>query len=109
MRGSEFGFSAGGYTDYGSWRDRLSLLMVGVPQEMVWAYKHRYVNAPFVELIDFSDCEGAFGPLTSKALAADFACYERRVAAEDSEFADLYKRFRQAFELARDSGIVLFC
>jgi hypothetical protein len=109
IRGSEFAFSAGGYTDYGNWRDRLSLLMVGVPQETIWAYKHRYENAPFVELIDFSDCEGAFGPVTSKALAADFVHYATRIAAEDSEFADLYRRFRLAFELASDSGFVLFC
>src|SRR3954462_5237802 len=69
--GTEFAVSAGGYTDYGNWRDRLSLLMMGVPQERVWACKHRYENAPFVELTDFSDCEGALGPVTSKVLAAD--------------------------------------
>ncbi|MBF6611608.1 MAG: hypothetical protein IVW55_00585 [Chloroflexi bacterium] len=109
IRGSELGFSAGGYADYGNWRDRLSLLMVGVPQERVWACKHRYENAPFVELIDFSDCEGAFGPATSKVLAADFARYATRIATEDSEFADLYRRFRQAFELASDTGFVLYC
>ena len=107
--GSEINFSAGGYTDYGTWRDRLSRLMVGVPQEMVCACKHRYENAPFFELIDFSDCEGAFGPVTSKALAADFARYATRIATEDPRFANLYKRFRQAFELASDRGLVLFC
>lgn len=107
--GSEFSFSAGGYIDYGSWRDRLSLLMVGVPQEMIWASRERYENAPFVKLIDFSDCEGAFGPVTSKALAADFVRYATRIAAEDSEFVDLYRRFGQAFELASENGFVVFC
>ena len=68
---------------------------------------------PFVELINFSDCEGVIGPKVAAKLAKDFADYEDRASAFAAKFKDdfflaLYREWRRAFEWAADGGMVHF-
>ena len=68
---------------------------------------------PFVELIDFSDCEGVIGPKVAAKLAKDFADYEFMASAfaaesNDDFFLALYREWRRAFEWAADGGMIYF-
>jgi hypothetical protein len=69
VEGESMGFRAGSYSGYNWWRRHLSLMALGEEPEDVWAEPPMYEGRPFVELIDFSDCEGCIGPRTSRKLA----------------------------------------
>src|SRR3972149_5024711 len=55
-------FRAGTYSSYNQWRDQLAQLAQGA----------------FLELINFSDCEGAIGSKTSTKLLKDFQDHEQK-------------------------------
>ena len=69
-------------------------------------------NAPFVELINFSDCEGFIGPVASAKLAKDFAAFRDRAQSADSTHGaydfERYCKWQEAFEFAADNGCVQF-
>ena len=113
-RDESFGFRAGSYIWYGSWREWLAN-QVGASfwarTAMAWAH-HPTLPAirpgqPFYELIDFSDCEGCIGPETSKKLAKDFAEQADKVKGDEVQMR-IYRNFQQAFELASNGGAVDF-
>lgn len=100
------GFRAGSYGGYNVWRDQLAVLAGYESAKAVWANPE---PGPFVELINFSDCEGIIGPRTSAKLAADFAAFQKKADAhEDDWFRSRYAEWRKAFETAADSGCVEF-
>jgi hypothetical protein len=116
----DFGFRAGSYSGYSVWRDQLAE-MVGYPAitDGLDKYRREYpyssgVHAdpkpgPFVELINFSDCEGVIGPKTSAKLAADFKAFQEKADAHpDDWFREKYADWRKAFEMAADNGAVSF-
>jgi hypothetical protein len=126
-KGEYIGFRAGSYSGYNWWRRHLSLMALGLEPEDVWADAEDYEGQPFVELINYSDCEGSIGPQTSRKLAADFQKHADRAAAyfhqhgpnnpnmeRDSEdcvcewWLNNYHEWRRAFELAADDGFVQF-
>lgn len=98
-----FGFRAGSYGGYNGWREALSLAALGVAPRDVCGSPGSYAGKPFVELIDFSDCEGAIGPRTSAKLAADFAA---TVPPPDDWGA--FANFAKAFQMAAADGWVVF-
>jgi hypothetical protein len=118
------GFRAGSYGGYNDWRERLATLAEypAVEYERVPGYEpskqlRRDAAAwqglcegmPFVELVNFSDCEGTIGTAVSKKLAQDFAEWDERAKAiDDTRFYERYCEWRKAFELAADSGAVHF-
>lgn len=109
-------FRAGSYSGYNRFRDRLARLAHGVSAETIWNARAEYRGSAFYEVIDFSDCEGAIGPQTSRKLAADFAEWRERAAeawssGEPHDDYDLrtYDLFARAFALAADEGAVQFC
>lgn len=110
------GFRAGSYSGYGEWRDLLAKL-AGYPATREGSRHSHSAGAwkaeggPFWELINFSDCDGVIGPVTSWKLAADFAEWDERAKAfaETRQwFYELYRSWREAFEMAADSGAVEF-
>lgn len=103
--GASFDFRAGSCTSYGEWRKQLAKL-VGTTDEAVFKDPK---PGPFVELINFSDCEGVIGPTTSAKLAADFREWaDRAQALNDAWFFAHYRDFRKAFEIAATGGAVKF-
>lgn len=104
--GEEMSFRAGSYSGYNQWRRWLASL-VGITPEQVWNDPQ---PGPFVELINFSDCEGAIGPATSAKLAADFEAWEDRAYqhATDKWNWERYCEWKQAFKLAAKGGFVKF-
>lgn len=115
-----FGFRAGSYGYYNRWRNDLSRL-AGYPERTYKrdAYSHgqqrfdagawEAESGPFWELINFSDCEGVIGAEVSAKLAKDFADYQEKADAHESEdFRGAYAEWRKAFEMAADNGAVEF-
>lgn len=107
-------FRAGSYSGYSHWRSMLAKLALDTTPEYIWEHLSDFEGKPFIELINFSDCEGAIGPKTAKKLAADFAAFEERAEAlykdhEDGNyFLSKYKEWKKAFELAAQNGFVRF-
>jgi hypothetical protein len=119
------GFRAGSYGGYSNWRERLAKVAeyptvevgsIAQADSMRYAKSHPHsasawgvdVDRPFVELINFSDCEGVIGTAISKKLASDFADFQDRANATcDPYFIEKYGEWRKAFEMASDNGCVV--
>ena len=107
-----FVFQAGSYMYYSKWRNQLAE-MAGLGSAEAVRTNPEKEGLPFVELINFSDCEGVIGPKVAAKLAKDFADYEDRASAfaaksKDDFFLALYREWRRAFEWAADGGMVYF-
>jgi hypothetical protein len=106
-------FRAGSYGGYNDWRRWLAAL-VGTTPEDVW--NSETPSGPFVELINFSDCEGTIGTTVAAKLAGDFAQWEARamekMRAESPDVIDwhqsVWTNWRRAFEIAARGGAVTF-
>ena len=108
INGAQHGFRAGSYSEYNYWREWLCMLVFGVPPKAIWNDESAYAGKPFVELINFSDCEGYIGPKVAKKLAKDFADYEDRAISDEQWVVTKYADWKRAFELAADDGFVDF-
>jgi hypothetical protein len=104
-----FGFRAGSYSGYNQWREGLATL-AGLPSPReVWENPDAYAGKPFVELVNFSDCEGTIGPVVSAKLARDFAEWDDRAKAQMDDYEyGRYAGWRRAFKLAANNGAVDF-
>jgi len=80
--GNVIEFRAGSYSGYNKWRDELARRALDLPAATVWEDPSRFVEAPFFELINFSDCEGTIGPDAASDLATDFGALRDRIAGQ---------------------------
>lgn len=108
--GKRIRLCAGGYMAYNYWRSELAR-MIGTTDRAIFRDPK---PLPFVEMINFSDCEGTIGSGVSAKLAADFATWqdraERHVPANGATawFLGKYNEWRAAYELAANGGCVRF-
>lgn len=86
-------FRAGSYSGYNDWRSQLKNMVDN--------------EKDFQELINFSDCEGVIGSVTSKKLLEDFKKWNN-VAVTKKYFYELYEEWQKVFELASNNGCVSF-
>lgn len=109
-----FGFGAGAYGGYNSWRNELARI-AGYP-EGTYEGRTSYCVAcwngetgPFSELINFSDCEGVIGPQVSAKLVKDFSAFDAAAQASNChDFYSKYQEWKRAFEMGADDGAVSF-
>lgn len=110
-------FAAGSYIGYNTFRGFLTQAIYGKDPEEIWTESSDVGwGDPFYEIIDFTDCNGVVGPETSAKLFQDFDEYEeqfKNYAQENCEnkcekIVRLYGRFRAAFKVASDTGVVIF-
>lgn len=108
------GFRAGSYSGYNGWREQLAVL-AGYPAERGSGHSHDHsagawavASGPFWELINFADNEGIIGAEVSAKLAKDFETFLPQATAIGGYFAELYGRWRNAFEQAQHNGCVDF-
>lgn len=121
-------FRAGSYSGYNWWREQLSIMAGYESANEVWENNNlntRYLKlneingeenvfGPFVELINFSDCEGVIGPEISKKLYKDFVDFDEKAKEykmdKDYEnyFYTKYCEWKEAFRVASDGGLVHF-
>jgi hypothetical protein len=103
----EYCFSAGPYSVYNRWRERLAAAFNPFAQDGNGNWSTRPdPDKPFYELIWFADNEGCIGPLAAVELLADF-----RAHAQDPEFVadDNFRDFARACQLAAVGGLIQFC
>jgi hypothetical protein len=111
----QHGFRAGSYSGYNWWRQQLCQFAQGVEPEEVWNHPRRYRGKPFVELIDFTDCDGRIGTKVAAKLAQDFRDHKKLAAdffstlGEENCGVEVYEDFARAFELAAQDGALRFC
>jgi hypothetical protein len=98
------------YSTYGDHRKKLCKAVTGLDAVQVWDNPHH--DLPFIEMINFSDCEGGFDNEVCKELKKDFTEWKSKIEKEfkdDIFFLDFYKRFLTLFETASDNnGIVVY-
>jgi hypothetical protein len=110
----EFGFRAGSYSGYGVWRNWLCQLVHGVTSEELWENIDDYKGKAFVELINFSDCEGTLGTDVCKKLLKDFSDNQDLMSELDNDdeamsyFISSYYKWKEAFVYGADDGCVQF-
>lgn len=108
-------FRAGGYGSYNDWRKILCDLVHKIDIEDLWKLWYEdpefMERHPFIELICFSDCEGAIGTDICRKLYQDFAEYQEilREYSPDGRWLYIYEEFMGAFEHGQNSGFVKFC
>lgn len=112
-------FWSGGYSRYNHWREELAEL-AGYPLTEYTQYGATSMRRdaaawaglcegkPFVELVNFSDCEGVIGPVVAAKLAKDFAEWSERAAQRGDDFYQKFDEWRRCFEFAADGGAVCF-
>jgi hypothetical protein len=115
-------FSAGSYGTYNWFRNQLSIAIYGHPAAKIWENIESYEGKPFIEIINFTDCDGVIGTEVSEKLYNDFVNnrpellkYCLNTFKEDvsiySSFEYViktYDNFTEAFKLGKDSGLVIF-
>jgi len=115
-------FRAGSYSEYNRWRENLATSIHGVMPSIIWNSPEKYDGKEFIEIINFSDCEGFFGPKVSAKLYNDFAknrdkfvsVMESRYGKDSGGFSEsgyairIYDDFTKGFEIAKDSGVLIF-
>jgi hypothetical protein len=117
---TEHQFGAGSYSSYNWFRNQLSLCIFGQSSDKIWENPDVFVGRPFYELIDFSDCDGCFGPEASERLHQDFVnnrqnlvkyCIDKYIDNDDTYdyIIETYDNFTTAFELGKQTGLVQFC
>lgn len=101
-----YSIRAGSYGGYNAWRNELAVMVGNNSSNETWDTWER--DAPFHELICFSDCEGYIGESDSKKLYDDFAEYEHMAAQKSEYFYSKYKEWMECFRVASNNGIVVF-
>ena len=108
-------FRVGSCSVYNEWRERLSRYALDAEPDQVWDEPGQYSGKPFVELVNFTDCDGRIAGRVAAKLAADFRdhadSFKRFVAREpDADWCvHIYDEFAAAFELASQEGAFQFC
>lgn len=114
-------FRAGSYRGYNAWRNRLAVLAGYGSAERVWQICNDYTKAqgedsydmpsdmPFIEIINFSDCEGVICSEIAKKLLNDFKTFDEKAKESmDGYSYERYQSWTKAFELASNNGAVSF-
>lgn len=104
----EYGFCAGSYGGYSVWRAGLAAL-AGYRADHYAGGWDVPDAGPFVELVNFSDCEGTLGSIVCAKLATDFAEFQERADQHgDDYWRAKYVAWRKAAEMAADGGAIVF-
>lgn len=116
----KYGFRAGSYSGYGRWRELLCEFAFDQDIEDVWFDAQLYRGRPFIEIINFTDCDGRIGTSVAAKLAADFTSHAKRaktfadtIKKNDSwsgeGWLEVYRDFARALRLAAKDGALKFC
>lgn len=119
-------FRAGSYGGYNEWRDDLAQAIGWLSGARgAWESGEEY-GPPFMELINFSDSQGYIGPEISEKLYQDFVNYEDQIMDKVDQwflkmelgkeyntsdmkwFEQKYNDWKEAFNQARNGGMVMF-
>jgi hypothetical protein len=75
----------------------------------VWSFPDKYADKPFIELVNFSDCDGYIAGDVIGKLAKDFEAGAGKAAFWPKEYRGLYELWREAFSVAsKSNGVFRF-
>lgn len=107
---------AGSYSGYGEFRNFLAELS-GLTCEQIWKAPNDHPNLPFLDLIDFSDCEGVIGPVACARLNKDFVQFrdmifsddaDRRFRFDEGDLWRVWADWEKATEIGSENGCIVF-
>lgn len=109
-------FRAGSYSGYNDFRNLLCEIMHGITAKELWTKPEVFEGKEFYNLINFSDCEGHFGPTVAKKLHEDFVKYRYKFINglnekghyEGYHYTRVYDDFMLGFEIASKGGVLIF-
>lgn len=104
----EVSFRAGSYSGYNAWRDTLCKTIHKMSAYEFWNSPLAETDAPFAELINFTDCDGYLGTSVCKKLATDFGKYRVELEAKGDELWNLYGWIEVFEQAANNNGFVKF-
>lgn len=111
----EHDFRAGSYGGYNDFRRLLCEIMHGVTDRELWTNPEVFEGKEFYNLINFSDCEGHFGPTVAKKLHEDFVKYRdkfikgaKKKEPYEGYYTRVYDDFTLGFEIASKGGVLIF-
>ena len=88
--GERFNWSNTPYSWYGDWRAALGA-MVGVDVHKLHRMKRPPKTGPFIELLNYADNQGFFGPTTSTKLLSDFESHRPHAVAFAAELDKMWR------------------
>lgn len=107
--GERFDYRAGSYSGYNQRRNMLSIAALGAQDSSVWESPEEYKANAVSLLVNFSDCEGFIGPVTSaKIYLALMEIPEKRLENWEEWERRWLNDVIQGFEIASDHGAVRF-
>ena len=96
----------GSYSSYSSWRYEIAKLFNNHTKEMYWL---DVKNAPFNELLNFSDCEGLIMGDYLNKIQQDFSKYFTLAESSLSSYDfEQYCKIKEIFDFAAPNGMVEF-
>lgn len=100
---------SGGYGYYNAFRESLADFS-GKTARTIWDAPESYRSLPFFELIHFSDCDGTFGPVSTKALLEDLVEHAGEYLAKttNERFMHSYKVLLSSLREAGSGAILGF-
>ena len=112
--GTDVGYS---YSTHTWFRNKLMSLVLDKEIDKFYEHIDSNLDMPFIEFINFSDCEGCIDWETSAKLCQDFIDWKERVIEEfpikpvnieNKLFVQRYEAWMEVFELAKDNGVVVY-
>lgn len=114
-------FWSTGYGFYNSWREELAKLaeyeplpfeqIKGNPNSRIISYTEGAIfkkSGPFIDLIDFSDCEGSIDTQTCRVLLDDFKNFENKALLKEDWFKTGYNNWIDGLNIAVNEGFLIF-
>lgn len=109
-------FRVGSYSTHNQFKNKISKIMIGVTLETLFDNLDDYVDHPFFEFLDMSDCNGSIGPNVSKTILKDFIDYrdkfmtnlEENGDTSDKWMVETYDNWIKSFEYSAQDGILMF-
>lgn len=114
-------FWSTGYGFYSSWREELAKLagyeplpfeqIKGNPSSSIMSYTEGAISkksGPFIDLIDFSDCEGSIDSQTCKVLLEDFKKFQNKALLKEEWFKIGYNKWINGLNMAVNEGFLIF-
>jgi hypothetical protein len=93
------------YSGHSVARAKLAEMVGFVADWVAWSVPE---TGPFVELINFTDCDGVIGPELCAKLAKDFQEHRQTALEIGGTFYKWYEAYRKGFKFASDGGAVRF-
>ena len=98
------------YSSYNDFRNQVCYMANGVQDSCIWMRPNEYKGKPFVEMVNFTDCNGSFDYEIAKKLLKDFNDFYVKAKEELSDWDfSLYETYMKILQKCIDyEGIVRY-